>query len=741
MLITAKIVTGLAVMASSRSLVRRSSQRAAATPDAPADPDAPPPTLRQDLLDYTLDGLDSMAAFARRTIRRLRPDPSSDRQARIDGLLGRSTTQPSTRERLAERRIAIAGTSFGFALAGAFVAPQLTLVAAAGTLYSITDALMVVAREWRSDRRIGFAAMVVLIDSSLLLTGRVLLATLLFAVFAVIDRLIVALYDDSRASLMEVLGDLPNRVWLDRDGVAVEVPLDTIEPGDIVIVSGGEMACADGVVIAGRADFDQHMLTGEARHVCKGAGDRVFAGTLALTGRVRILVEEAGADTVADRIGQILHETAGYHSERQMLSERITDASVVPSIGLFAVTLGLLGPSSAIAAITCSIGFQMKVTGPISMMNFLRAATGRGMLVKDGRAFESAHEVDVFIFDKTGTLTEDRLTVTAVHRLDGPSGSALSEAGLLGLAASAEAHQTHPIAKAIVDAATARGVDMREAEHVEVSPGLGISARVDDRVVALGNLRLMGALGIDELDRATAVAERIDARGNGRVILAIDGVAVAVVELSVPVRAEAAQVIAELQARGKRVYIVSGDHEHPTRQLAERLGTNGHFAGVLPDEKGAVVDRFQARGHSVGFVGDGINDAIALKKAHLSISMRGATSVAMDSAQVLLCEHDLRGVVDLLDLSEAYRGNTRQLLVASTVPGVINLGTVYLLHTGVAFAAGMSWLGLGAGLAAAFAPLALTGSQPEAATPTPAVTAARAGGDPPARRASRYATP
>lgn len=643
---------------------------------------------------------DAVAESAGRTYSRVfQSDRRRTRAERIDELLDRAPDEPkSPAQSEADRRFVVAGGSLGCALVGAAGVPALTLVGGAGVIYAIADYAGKAVVDWRTERKIGFPVLMIFFGGGMLATGKIALANGFRMVYAIVDRASVSIYDDSRATLVDALGDMPRHAYIERGDGLTRVPLDAIAAGDIMQLGAGEMVCADGFVVDGHAELDEAALTGESQPVGKAVGDRVLAGTLVLAGDARVRVEHAGSATTAHRIGRILGETADHRGATVLMCERITDRSVVPRLAMFGLTLGVLGTTSAVAVITCSIGSQMRVTGPISMLTFLRLATDRGILIKDGRAFESAHEVDVVVLDKTGTLTTGRPQVVTVHVLD-----ARSPGEVLGIAAAVEARQGHPIAEAIRQAA--RGLTARRAEGVKVTPGFGISARVDGHVVEIGSGRFMEQRRIVTPDAHARIVSAIRERGGGLVHVAIDGERVGVIELADELRPEAPDVVRALQARGKQVHILSGDHEAPTRTLAEALGVDGYFAGVLPDEKGQVVDRFQAEGRRVAFVGDGINDAIALKKAGLSVSMRGSTSLALDTAQVLLYHPDLTGLVELFDLAERYRRNTQALVAACTVPGLFNIGTVYLLGTGIVFASGLTFLGLGVGLASALAPL------------------------------------
>ncbi|MCA9541507.1 MAG: heavy metal translocating P-type ATPase, partial [Myxococcales bacterium] len=507
------------------------------------------------------------------------------------------------------------------------------------------------------------------------------------------DRALALAYDDSRAALGRVFGDLPSAAFVERGGGEMEVPLRDLLGTDRLIARAGTTLAVDGTVLAGVIVVDEHALTGEAEPAERRPGDRVFAGTTVLAGDARIAVGATGDETLIARIGALLNQTADFRTSSQLFCERVVDASVAPAFGLWVLTTAALGPISGLAAITCAPAYQMRYTGPLAINNYLHRAAHGAILVKDGRALERTMDVDVVVFDKTGTLTDTRLRVVAVHTL-GPEAAER----ILRLAAAAESRQPHPIADAITDASSKAGIADAEPTHVESVVGLGVRAVVDGRQVTVGSRRFL-------LDQGClpgpAAGEDFGAtaRGNTPVFVAFDGAPVGVIELAARLRPEARQVVADLEALGLEVMVLSGDNQRTTAALAERLGVGTFAAEVLPHQKAEFVERLQAEGRKVCFVGDGINDAIALKVAHVSISLRGATTAALDTAHVILNEPDLRHVPRYLELARSFNRTMRRNLVVSIAPAAVNLVGIYALGTGVLTAAMCSWTGLALGAA------------------------------------------
>jgi P-type E1-E2 ATPase len=301
------------------------------------------------------------------------------------------------------------------------------------------------------------------------------------------------------------------------------------------------------------------------------------------------------------------------------------------------------------------------------------------VLVKDGRALELLRDVDTFLFDKTGTLTRERPEVGRILTYDRHS-----EREILRWAAAAENKFSHPIAKAIVEQARSQKLDLPALDDSQYSVGYGIKVKVDGRTVRVGSARYMSHEGLTIPPLLAHELELAHADGNSLVMVGVDAAVGGAIELRAAARPEAAAVIAGLRARGaKHLAIISGDHEQPTRKLAERLGMDRYFAEVLPEDKAAYVELLQKEGRKVCFIGDGVNDSIALKKANVSISLRGASSVATDTAQVVFMEDNLTKLLQLHDVSGALRKNIRTSWGLIVVPNLICIAGAFFAGFGV----------------------------------------------------------
>ena len=492
-------------------------------------------------------------------------------------------------------------------------------------------------------------------------------------------KLLLQSENNAKRSLVNLFGDQPRTIQIFVDGKEVEIPFEQLSLGDIIILSAGQMIPVDGTITSGLASIDEHKLTGESQPAEKGVGDSVLASTVILAGKVYVRTVKTGQETVAMQIGQVLQQTATFKTSVQSRGEAIADRFVLPTLGLSILCLPL-GASSALAILTNAFGYKMRLFAPASMLTFLNLASRQGILIKDGRSLEQLSSIDTVVFDKTGTLTLDEPSVAAVHVLGGDS---VSEDDILRYAAAAEAGQTHPIARAILTATRQRKIAWPSFENARYEIGYGIQVNLSDRVIRVGSLRFIDMEGIAIAAETHALQARSHALGHSLVMVAFDSVLVGAIELKATVRPEAAALIAELHRRGKSVCIISGDQEAPTRQMADALEIDSYFANCLPEDKAKHIEALQSKGKSVCFVGDGINDSIAMKKANVSISLRGATTVATDTAQIVLMDGTLGQIGPLFELAVEFEENMRSNLLLSTIPSAVCVGGIIFDNWGV----------------------------------------------------------
>ncbi|MFC5344707.1 heavy metal translocating P-type ATPase [Brevundimonas staleyi] len=452
------------------------------------------------------------------------------------------------------------------------------------------------------------------------------------------------------------------------DGGDEDVTLDMVAVGDRLRVRPGEKVAVDGEILDGRVTIDESLVTGESMPVTKGVGDKVVAGSLNKTGSFVMRADKVGADTLLAQIVQMVAQAQRSRAPIQRLADKVSGWFVPAVIGiavLAALVWGLVGPeprlsyalvaavSVLIIACPCALGLAT----PISIMVGVGRGAHTGVLIKNAEALERFEKVDTLVLDKTGTLTEGRPSVTAIRPAPG-----FDETELLRLSASLERASEHPLADAVVRAATDRKLALSEASEFDSPVGRGVTGVVDGRRVALGNGRYLGEIGVD-VAALEAEAEALRQDGATAIFVAVDGAAAGVLGIADPVKATTAGAIRDLKAAGLRLVMMTGDNRTTAEAVARRLGIDDVQAEVLPQDKAAVVERLRAEGRIVAMAGDGVNDAPALAAADVGVAMGAGSDVAIESAGVTLLGGDLQGIVRARKLSKAVMSNIRQNLV------------------------------------------------------------------------------
>ncbi|MDP3801906.1 heavy metal translocating P-type ATPase [Brevundimonas sp.] len=453
-----------------------------------------------------------------------------------------------------------------------------------------------------------------------------------------------------------------------EDGGDEDVTLDLVAVGDRLRVRPGEKVAVDGEILDGRVTIDESLVTGESMPVTREVGDRVVAGSLNRTGSFVMRADKVGADTLLARIVQMVAQAQRSRAPIQRLADQVSGwfvPAVIAIAVLAAVVWGLAGPeprlsyalvaavSVLIIACPCALGLAT----PISIMVGVGRGARGGVLIKNAEALERFEKVDTLVLDKTGTLTEGRPSVTAIRPAAG-----FDERELLRLSASLERSSEHPLADAIVRAATERKLALSEASGFDSPVGRGVTGVVDGRRVALGNGRYLREIGVD-IAPLEGEAEALRQEGATAIFVVVDGAAAGVLGIADPVKATTAQAIRDLKAAGLRLVMMTGDNRTTAEAVARRLGIDDVQAEVLPQDKAAVVERLRAEGRIVAMAGDGVNDAPALAAADVGVAMGAGSDVAIESAGVTLLGGDLQGIVRARKLSKAVMGNIRQNLV------------------------------------------------------------------------------
>ncbi len=452
-----------------------------------------------------------------------------------------------------------------------------------------------------------------------------------------------------------------------RGGRELEVPIDQVVAGDVVVVRPGERIAVDGEVVDGGSFVDESMITGEPIPVQKGPGDAVVGGTVNKTGAFRFRATKVGAATLLAQIVRMVQAAQGAKLPIQALVDKVTSAFVPVVIGVAAATFGawlLLGPSpalsfalvNAVAVLIIACPCAMGLATPTSIMVGTGKAAELGILFRQGEALQSLRGVRAVAFDKTGTLTLGRPALTDLEPTEG-----FAEMAVLRLAAAVEGRSEHPIAAAVVEAAKARGLDIPEAEAFDSVPGFGAGARVDGRRVEIGADRFMQRLGVD-IGRVADRAAQLGREAKTPLFVAVDGELAALLAVADPIKPTTPEALAALHAEGLKLVMITGDNRRTADAVAAALGLDDVLAEVLPDGKAEAVRQLQQRYGHVAFVGDGVNDAPALATADVGIAMGAGTDIAIESADVVLMRSDLRAVATAIALSRAVLRNIRQNL-------------------------------------------------------------------------------
>jgi heavy metal translocating P-type ATPase len=595
----------------------------------------------------------------------------------LDGALA-NAEQPDRLDPL-DLDLAICTASLPLAAIAQFAFPPLLPLSAALFAYTSIPSFRRAYDVVFNERRLGVDFLDSVVILGCLATLHVFPGAILAWCLSVGRYLVRRTEDNSKKLLLGAFGKQPRYVWLLKEGIEIEMPLDRLDKGDIVVVHTGEMVPVDGIIVEGLAMIDQHALTGESTPAEKGVGDRVFASTVMVAGKVHVAVEKSGSETATARIAQILNDSAGYKLASQHKGEQIADKVVIPTLGLGGLAFATLGPTGAVAVVNSDLGTGIRMAAPLAMLSTLALCAQKGVLVKDGRALDLLCEVDTVLFDKTGTLTRERPEVGRVIAANG-----LDQLQIIRFAAAAERRFHHPIALAILQKAKEEGLRLPLTDATQYQVGYGITVGVDGHRVRVGSRRFMELEGVPLTREVEEALDEVHRQGHTMVMVAVDDELGGALELRASIRPEVRGIVQGLRERGiKHIAIISGDHEAPTRRLAEELGMDRYFAQVLPADKADYVEQLQREGRKVCFVGDGINDAIALKKANVSISLRGATSIATDTAHVVFMEQSLGKLCELHDIARDLDRNVRNSWLMILGPNLACIGGVFTLGFGI----------------------------------------------------------
>ena len=470
--------------------------------------------------------------------------------------------------------------------------------------------------------------------------------------------------ESARRAVKELTSLAPQTARVERDGAEAEVPVAEVKIGETVIVRPGEKIAVDGEVISGQATIDQSAITGESMPIEAASGTHVYAATIAKLGSLRIRTERIGIDTTFGRVVKMVEEAEAHRADVQQIADKFS-AWYLPVVAAIAGLTFLFTrnplSTAAVLLVACSCSFALAT--PVAMLASVGASAKRGLLIKGGKYLELLAKADVLLVDKTGTLTLGKPQITDVISLNG-----LSRSDLLGLVASAERYSEHPLAEAVRILAREENAALVEPEKFEAIPGHGVQAIINSRTIRVGNRRMIASA------ESLPIATDLEAQGKTLLFMERDQELVGVLAASDTLRSEVPDALAEVRVLGIRhIELLTGDNERTASALAEKLGVS-YRANLLPEHKIDVVKEYQAKGHIVVMIGDGVNDAPALAQANVGIAMGAAgTDVAIEAAHIALMREDWNLVPDVLKIAKRTMKIVKMNLAFTTVYNLVGL--------------------------------------------------------------------
>ena len=455
----------------------------------------------------------------------------------------------------------------------------------------------------------------------------------------------------AKKGLKKLISLAPTKGRRLMDGKEEMIPAEEIRQGDILRILPGETIPVDGTIINGETSVDQSIMTGESLPVDKGVGEEVFCGTINRFGSIDISATKVGKNSSLQKLIRMVQDAENKQAPMQRIADRV--ASWLVPVALLIAILAYVFTGNIVTAVTVLVVFcpcALVLATPTAIMAAIGQATKHGVIIKSGEALEKMGKVDTIAFDKTGTLTYGRLDVSDMISFD----ETISETDLLSLAASAEAKSEHPLGKAIVAYAKAKEVPLAESTAFKMTTGKGIFAEVDTRSLLCGNEKFLTENGVSIDNKVQSALERLCTQGKASILVAEGQKCIGVIALSDVLRPEAKDMVSRLSDMHTRTVLLTGDHQKTADYFARQVGISEVRAELLPEEKVRSIEKLQAENHKVCMIGDGVNDAPALKTADVSVAMGSMGSdIAVDAAEVALMSDDISKIPYLKRLSNA----------------------------------------------------------------------------------------
>ena len=488
--------------------------------------------------------------------------------------------------------------------------------------------------------------------------------------------------DKTKEAISQLMMITPKHATMLRDGEQVQVTIDEIAKGDIVVCKPGEKIAVDGEIIDGVTHIDESFITGESLPVKKEKGKKVIAGSINYEGTIEYKAEKIGKESTVSEIVKLVVEATSTKAPIAKIADKIS-GYFVPVIMLIALVSGLVWLiinhdisfainvfiSVLVVACPCSLGLAT----PLSIVIASGESSKKGILIKNSESLENAHKVKTIVFDKTGTLTKGKLTLSKMYnytknivdnKKEENSLNSLSDEDILKITAGIEAKSEHPIARGIVQEAKERKIELERVRKFENLAGLGVIAEYNGEKYFIGNKKLMEQNNIifDTNFSIDKDEEELQKEGNSLLFVAKDNKLIALLGVNDNVKENAKDVISKLKARNINVIMLTGDNEKTAESIADLIGIDNVIAGVMPKDKAETIENLKKNNELVMMCGDGINDSVSLVKADIGVSVGSGTDVAMDSSDIVLMNNDLEKIVELIDISKKTIRNIKQNL-------------------------------------------------------------------------------